>query len=316
MKTSTLRVLVPIAIGLVAAIGYATHMEIGSLSSFGWQSISMLCPLGAFTAVVAAKTLVPRAVIALAVACVLAVVLGRAFCGWICPIPVTKRLPELFRKKDPADKAGQADKTGLADKAGQAAQTGQADEADLATTPKTAAKTSCASCEGGCGSAKFDSRHLVLLGSILTATIFGFPVFCLICPIGLSFATIFLVISLFGGGDITWGVILVPALLILEVTVFRKWCSHICPLGAFMSLLNRPNKRVLKPVRAEEACIEAKGGTCGRCAAACEVKIDPRNLAAGTHVSECTTCRACVDACPVHVITLPLLAKADKQVKR
>ena len=288
MKTKTLRILIPVAIGVVVAIGFAAHIEVGNLSSFGWQSISMLCPLGALSTMLAAKTFIPRAVIGLLIGLVLAFLLGRAFCGWICPVPVTKRIPELFKRKG----------SGAA--------------------KKEASESACVSCKKSCSaaaSATFDSRHLVLLGALLTATVFGFPVFCLICPIGLSFATLFLVIALFTGGDITWGIVVVPALLLLEVTVFRRWCSHICPLGALMSLVNKPNKKILLPKRNAERCLETQGKSCGRCAEACEVHIDPRDFAKGSAPSECIKCRACVDVCPANAMSLPLVSKKDEKIQ-
>ena len=41
--------------------------------------------------------------------------------------------------------------------------------------------------------AKLDSRHYVLGGALLSTAVFGFPVFCLVCPIGLTFATVLVV---------------------------------------------------------------------------------------------------------------------------
>lgn len=35
---------------------------------------------------VAAKTLIPRAVLSIVVAIALVLLLGRLFCGWICPV--------------------------------------------------------------------------------------------------------------------------------------------------------------------------------------------------------------------------------------
>ena len=77
---------------------------------------------------------------------------------------------------------------------------------------------------------------------------FGFPVFCLICPIGLTFATIVLVMRLFAFGDVAWGVILVPALLLAEVVFFRKWCSTFCPISALMSLIGKANRTFVPQV--------------------------------------------------------------------
>lgn len=277
MKNKTLRILIPVAVGLIVAVGYIANTGIGNLSSVGWGDISLLCPLGALTTMLASKTLVPRALISLGIAAVLILVFGRLFCGWICPIPVINKLPQLFQKKG-------------------------------AAKPGKASEHSCLDCREHAGHA-FDSRHLVLLGTLLSATVFGFPVFCLICPIGLAFATIFLTISLFAGGDLTWSIIVVPVLLLLEVTIFKKWCGRICPLGALMSLIGKVNSRTLRPTVDESKCIEGSCRTCGRCAAVCEVGIDVRHPENGADFNECLKCRECVEACPAHAIAMPFLPK-------
>ena len=150
-----------------------------------------------------------------------------------------------------------------------------------------------------------------MLGGALVSTFaFGFPVFCLVCPIGLTFATILLVINLFAHGDVTWSLIAVPALLAVEVLVFRKWCHKLCPLSAFMSLIAKANKTFV-PTIDDAKCLEtAKGATCGLCGRACDEGIDPRHpQLSKASWSECTKCRACVDACPTSAITMPLLPK-------
>ena len=147
-------------------------------------------------------------------------------------------------------------------------------------------------------------------GALASTFIFGFPVFCLVCPIGLTFATILLVINLFSHGDVTWSLIVVPALLIAEVLLFKKWCHKLCPLSAFMSLIAKANKTFV-PTIDDAKCLEtAKGGACGACGRVCEEGIDPRHPQLSQAAwSECTKCRACVDACPANAITMPLLPR-------
>ena len=115
-----------------------------------------------------------------------------------------------------------------------------------------------------------DARHFVLGGALLSTFIFGFPVFCLVCPIGLTFATILLLVNLFAQGDVTWSLIVVPAILIAEVLLFKKWCHKLCPLSAFMSLIAKLN-RTFKPTIDNAKCLEtAQGKKCGACGRACE----------------------------------------------
>ena len=304
-----LRIAIPIAVMAVLAVAYAVHVPLGSLSNFGWETISVLCPLGALTTMIASKTVIPHAVISLVVAAIAIVVLGRAFCGWICPTPVLARLRHAFTSKS---KLEQKEAKEQADRAIRKTSKENDSKIELTDADRALLKKACRG-HGSCASKKaLDSRHLVLGGTLLSAAIFGFPVFCLICPIGLTFATIVLVMLLFGAGDLTIGVIAAPIILLLEVVLFRKWCSHICPLSAIMSLVGKAN-RTFVPVIDDAKCLEtSKGVECGKCSQVCEVEIDPRHPDLGSHMSECIKCRACVEACPGHAISMPLIARAKK----
>lgn len=292
-----LRFVVALAVLGVVSIGFMVNTGIGTISALGWNDISLLCPLGALGTMLASKLLVPQALISLVVAVVFIITLGRAFCGWICPVPLIQRLRDVFKKpsgtKSALSKAAHYD----------------------ASAEGEALK----GCSEDCGSCarkreKLDSRHFILGGSLLSAAIFGFPVFCLVCPIGLTFATVLLVIRLFSGGDVTLSLILVPAILVLELLVFRKWCHRICPLSAFMSLIAKAN-RTFRPHVNESKCLAAtQGRECGLCARMCEEGIDPRNPQLSEHdMSECTRCRVCVDVCPGNAITIPFVRGKKKE---
>ena len=244
---------------------------------------------------------------------VLIVIFARAFCGWICPVPLVQKLRDLFSKPQ-AKEAKAKDADGA--KAANVAPLTDEEKAALATGCEKDAKglAGCASCAKKRGDA-VDARHFVLGGALVSTFIFGFPVFCLVCPIGLTFATILLLVNLFGQGDVTWSLIVVPALLIAEVVLFKKWCHKLCPLSAFMSLIAKLN-RTFKPTIDDAKCLEtSKGATCGRCGKACNEGIDPRHPELSEAAwSECTKCRSCVDACPANAITMPLIAKKGEKV--
>lgn len=298
MKTKKIRLAVATAIFVVLSIGLIAYIGFGTMSGFGWQDIAALCPLGAFTTMIATKTFVPRAVVSIVVMGVLVLVFGRAFCGWICPVPLLQRVKGFFSsaKKRKA-------KAKL-----------KSDEAIKIAAYELGCKHDCGSCKVGCGSvdvpkrAKFDSRHYVLGGALLSTAIFGFPVFCLVCPVGLTFATVLLVWRLFAFGDMTIAVVLVPAVLILEVLVLRKWCTRFCPLAALMNLLSRFSRTTLPEID-ESKCIETVSGKpCSRCAVACDADINLRHPDFGERtLADCTRCRSCVDACPAHAISMPLV---------
>ena len=321
-NSKTLRTVTALAIVAIVFAGFWTNLGIGTISAPGIWDISILCPLGALGTMLASKMMVPRAVVSLVIMVVLIILFARAFCGWMCPVPLVQKLRGIFSKpqrKTASDKAAE----------GKAAQADADAKADTGIAPLTEDEKAAlaAGCEkgskglGGCASCAkkrgeaVDARHFVLGGALLSTFIFGFPVFCLVCPIGLAFATILLLVNLFAQGDVTWSLIVVPAILVAEVLLFKKWCRRLCPLSAFMSLIAKLN-RTFKPTIDNGKCLEtSQGGKCGACGRACDEGIDPRHPELSKAAwSECTKCRSCVDACPAHAISMPLIAKKGEPV--
>lgn len=298
MKLNKLSKIVPAVIFVVLAVGLIAGISFGTLSGFGWGEISALCPLGAITTMVSTKTFLPRPFIALVIMLVLVFFLGRAFCGWMCPVPVLKRVGRFFKSARTRKAEDQA-KADL--------------DRDIAKYVLSHGKE-CKSC-GSCKQVrkKLDSRHYVLGGALLSTVIFGFPVFCLFCPIGLSFATVLLVWRLFAVGDVTISVLLIPAVLIVELVVLRKWCTRICPLAALMNLVGRFGKST-RPVIDDSKCIETTTGKpCSRCATACVHDINLRHPDfAERTVADCTRCHACVEACPTQAIHMPVIVRRKR----
>lgn len=312
MNVKKLRTLVPLVVLVAVGVGFAAHAPIGNLSAFGWKDISILCPLGALGTMLATKTLLPRAVVSLAIAAIVIALLGRAFCGWVCPVPIVSKLRGFVSKK-----SSNADLTGTGVlPAAENPFVKKGDAADDTIAPLADEERGCSprGCAAACSSCaqvreRFDSRHLILGGSLLSAAIFGFPVFCLICPIGLSCATIAVLMRLFMFGDVAWGVIAIPAVLLIEVVLFRKWCSKLCPLSALMSLVGKLN-RTFVPAVDDEKCREAcQGASCEACAAVCPQGINVRHPEAGASFSECIKCRSCVEACPTNAVSMPALPR-------
>lgn len=305
MKSSKLRTIVATVIFIVLSVGLIAGIGFGTLSGFGWDTISMLCPLGALTSMIASKALVPRALVSLVIAAIIVFLLGRVFCGWVCPVPLLDRLRSFFRSPKTRKKLESERHDEIVALAQE--ELGRAKGSE-------ACGSACSSCGASCGDVrkKLDSRHAILGGALLSTAIFGFPVFCLVCPIGLSFATVLVIWRVFAMGDVTISAVLIPLVLIIEILFLRKWCSRICPLSALMNLVSRFN-RTWRPEIDESKCLESsRGVACSKCAEVCDADINLRHLTLGERdLSDCTRCRACVEECPTHAITMPFISKKE-----
>ncbi len=293
-----MRTLSALAVVILVCVGLALHTGTGTPSAWGVFDIASICPLGGFEALLASKTVVPPLLIALAVGVALVVIFGRAFCAWGCPVPLLKR---VFGVKDTSGKRAVRVKRGHGD--AQAQDVGAPAVPDAATSVLDVA----AKDRGGAT----DPRNWILGGTVLTTAVFGFPVFCLICPVGLTFATVIALWRLVQFNEVVLSLLVFPAMLVLEVVVLRKWCSRFCPLGALLSLVSRLNK-TLRPVSNPSACLRtSKGEACHQCADVCPEGIDLHHRDISAPMNECTKCRACADACPMHAITFPFLPGKD-----
>ncbi len=256
--TSMAVVVITIMIGAVKGAGT------GSLSAFGVDNISAICPLGYLETALASREVIPQLLISFLVIVGLTVLLGRVFCGWVCPIPLVRKL--LVNNIDEGQAASMHDRTrdGLP-----------------------------------------PSGPVILAATLGTAAICGFPVFCLICPLGLVFATLFALLRLVHFNEPTIDLIVFPAIVIIELVLLKKWCSKLCPVGALLSLFSRFNHRLV-PAVDRSLCLEEVTETkCRRCRSACSFDIDLKTGRGTGGISDCTKCRECAVACPVQAIRFP-----------
>jgi ferredoxin-type protein NapH len=316
MRLSRLSTVIAVTIFVLLAAGLMAGIGFGTLSGFGLDEIYALCPLGAIEAMIAEHTVIPRAMITIIVMALLVLLLGRFFCAFICPVSFLKKLRDFFSPPDVRKKRR--------DRLTEEVQEVSRFELDIARDG--AGHGGCASClrkqgrgqerkQGGKQERKrpkLDSRHALLGGTLVSTAIFGFPVFCLVCPIGLSFATVLLLWRAFAFGDPTIGMVIVPAMLMIEVVFLRKWCGRFCPLSALMNLVSRFSKTWV-PTIDDNKCIETTTGKpCGMCAIVCDADINLRHPDYGEHsLADCTRCHDCVASCPTNAISVPFLPRRD-----
>ena len=266
----------------VLLIALFAGWQTGTLCSVGYDAIAYICPLGALETIFGSWAFVPRVLICLAVVVIVALVFGKAFCSWVCPVAP---LSDLLRGR----KAREKDECGRTQAAHRVLERWSDTNAAQAEKHKPFRS-------------QVDGRHVVLAGSLASAAVCGFPVFCLVCPIGLTFASAIALYRLIGFNEPAIEVLVFPALLVLELTVFRKWCHRFCPVGALLSLLSRGN-RTFKPHVNASMCARHAGSSCAACAQACPEHIDPCADLGDRSLAECTRCGACVNTCPAKALS-------------
>ena len=287
IRADCLRVITVLFFFGLAAVGLAFKTGIGTLCDLGYGAVSVICPLGALETALAGRTFSLRTLISLAIAVLIVAVLGRVFCSWICPAPIFRDW--ILARKSHGDSTASA-QSGMSASAPEAAD----DKAVPLEFHPRYKKLS------------LDSRHFILGGALLSSAVFGFPVFCLVCPVGLILATFIGVWRLFQYNEPSWMLLVFPAVFILEIVICRKWCRKICPLGALLSLLSGLNP-LFRPRVNRGVCRHVSGKMdCELCKSVCEENIDLHDSEKSRPMAECTKCRECSDVCPAGAISFPL----------
>ncbi|SDE96741.1 4Fe-4S binding protein [Sporomusa acidovorans] len=288
-RTRMLRMAAMAVVAITIVIGAVRNDGTGSLSVFGAGNITAICPLGYLETLLAGREFIPPLFISFLIIAGLTVLLGRVFCGWVCPVPLVRKL--LVNKLDEGRQV-------IADKT----------VSDASAQPffedRETANASCS--PKGFRAKKNSASGLVILGITLgSSAICGFPVFCLICPIGLVFATLFALIRLLHFNEPTLDLIVFPIVIIIELVFLKRWCSKLCPVGALLSLFSRFNRSLVPTVERSFCLEESRNTKCQRCRSVCSFDVDLKNGRGTGDISDCTKCRECADNCPVQAIRFP-----------
>lgn len=326
-----LRALAALAFFLLFLLGLAVHTGWGTASSFGIAEIAAICPLGNLEAMLASKTFLPRALVGFAVFLVVAALLGRFFCGWLCPVPwVEKALSKLRApgrrfglglKESPA--ASETPRTSACTTTNASSNTASESGKNAPRSCPSGASCASSSCKDCALASRVKEKadqatektpYWILGGALASSAVFGFPVFCLICPVGLTFALTVALWRLFEFNETNWAILWFAGFLVLELLVLRRWCSRFCPLGALWTLASRLN-RFFRPKAREDLCTRMTHGVpCTICRDVCPEGIDPASVANDPMLlARCTKCGACAAACPTGAVHFPFLADSGRK---
>lgn len=286
------RIATLLAVFAAVIVSLAFDTGLGTPSSFGIGEFFLLCPLGGLEALLASKALIPVTLISLAVVCAGALLFGRAWCAWGCPAPVIRR----FFKREPRFE-------GLG--------SGEGPNACAAGHPREALPRAegCSAAAAARGLWRSRAAHIgrdprtwTLAAVLIAALLAGFPLFCLVCPVGLTFGTVGSLWHLIVDKQVTLSVVVFPVALLIELVLYRKWCMNLCPIAGLLNIFGQ-FARVGRPTLNESTCLRADGTPCTACTAVCSERIDLHDADAVVQLGDCTRCGECARACPTGSIS-------------
>jgi ferredoxin-type protein NapH len=239
------RVLLPflILMTIVSTISQSTY---GSICVLTIGPITLSCPLGFAQTSLASHGLIMGLLIPAIIVIGATVLLGRFFCGWICPAgPLMQGLENISHHQTTSERFKRF--------------------------------------------AQQNGARIALLASMLLASaVLRYPVFCIVCPVGIIYRN---AISFTEYGSIGIDLIFIPLLVALEM-VLAPWCSRICPLGTLLTIFSRKNPIV-------PSVNKAKCTSCLICTRVCKMGVA---LLSGRNLESCSKCLDCSLQCPTKAI--------------
>lgn len=151
-----------------------------------------------------------------------------------------------------------------------------------------------------------NTRYFVLAASLILSALTGLAAFEWVSPVGMMHREI-----IFGLGA---GAMALVAIFLFDLLIMKNgWCGHLCPLGAFWSLVGRT---ALVRVRFDKnTCTH-----CGECAKVCPEPqvLNLKRLEQTGIVSsgECSNCGRCTPLCPEGSLAFdlrPFIRKHNRQ---
>jgi ferredoxin-type protein NapH len=221
-------------------------------SSLTLKVLPLTDPYLAVQALLAGQALEATALIGTAIVLVFyAVVGGRAYCSWVCPVNIVTDLAAWLHQRLGIKRTAQFAR---------------------------------------------HSRYWILAATLVLAVVTGTLAWELINPVTTIYRGL-----IFGVG-LAWGLLL--AIFLFDLFVSRRgWCGHLCPMGAFYSLLGKYSLVRVSAVRRDQC------DDCMDCFAVCPEPQVIRPALKGASQGRgpvilsgnCTNCGRCIDVCDKHV---------------
>jgi ferredoxin-type protein NapH len=270
---------------IVMLWGATCKAGVGTVCALNIGGVPFSCPLGYLEAALASRNLLLQLWLGVALVLLSVVLFGRFFCAWLCP---TALLRQLFGTR-PA----------------QVLPINRQNNNPSVLNGQSSAVFAANGDEHGKPWSSY-SGLAVLGGALASSFLFGFPVFCLVCPIGLFYGSLFAVSRLVFANQPSAELIVLPLILGLELFGLRRWCSSICPLGALLGLLARFNHTFRLRVD-QEKCLATRGIQCRACEKACLYGFNISKEKSNPIVNACAKCFECYENCPTKAIRLRLV---------
>ena len=103
-----------------------------------------------------------------------------------------------------------------------------------------------------------------------------------------------------------WKFILLMIFIVTGLIVRRPFCKYVCPLGAVYGFFNKI--AIYRMSHDTDKCV-----SCGACAKACQMNVDPSK---NPNSMECIRCGECIDHCPVNALHLGVKQGRDYPCNR
>lgn len=277
---------------VVIALAFDTGF--GTPSAFGVNEFFLLCPLGGLEAMLASKSFIPAAALSAAVVLIFVLIFGRAWCAWGCPAPVLRN----FFKRKPGHLAKDTLETN---------QSAPAKECSSCPSKKTQDRPTASQMVRHLASSK---RLWILLGILVVTFCIGFPIFCLVCPIGLTFGSVSSLWHLLVDKQVTASVIVFPLALVVELIIYRKWCVNLCPIAGLLNIFGQFAKLFRPRIEASTCLLYNTDTQCNACTRVCPENINMHTNEASLKLGECTRCGECIKHCPTSSVSIKVKPSA------